>query len=314
MFNIATENSTLATGMLLFGFFASFFLSYREFQLSKQNSRKEIVFLLVLPLFYMFFSHLLYCFIEMDSVLHEKSWLYFFSFWNKGAVVYGGVLGILLASLIFCKKDFAKKLDKLVLPLAIFIAFYRLSEMAMGQGYGEYWEGELTWFTRFPVMLYDKDNDLWAWAVLILSVIVLFCSAIIVSKSKPRFSGDKFLLFLSIFSSSHIFIESLRRDEFIRWGFVRVEQLLSALVILIILLIYSIRNNKASIKIVLQSVFVFIIFTIEIILLEFSLEDRISFLRFLDVSGIYITMFVFCVLLLFYILYLRKLLPQRAES
>lgn len=314
MITIGTENNILSGIFLVTGYFISCVLIVREFQKERKISHIEVAFLLILPIFYTFFSHLLYCIVEIDAILYEKSWIYFLHFWDKGQQIYGGLLGVVLASLLFFKKNTAKILDKVSIASASFVIFFRLSEIAMGQGYGEYWEEASTWFLRFPFMLYDQENELWAWAILMLSVLVAFLSILQLYRVQSKFLGDKFFLFLANYSCFQILIESLRRDEYLRWGFVRVEQLESAIVILAILLIYTLKYKKKKAIILIKSIFSFIFFIISIILLEFATEDRVAFLRFLDPIGIYIVMFLLCVLQLFYICQLRKTLSLNLRS
>ena len=54
---------------------------------------------------------------------------------------------------------------------------------------------------------------------------------VVLLAKKPGKAGDQAKLFLVLYCSAQILLESLRRDQFLRWLFVRVSQLTAVLVL-----------------------------------------------------------------------------------
>ena len=128
---------------------------------------------------------------------------------------------------------------------------------------------------------------------------------------KPAFDGDGMLLFFGLYAAAQVVLESLRRDEFLRWGFIRSEELLSAVVILMVLILYWVHSGgaKAVQKAVCMALFVAMV--VFCLLLEFATEGRIPFLVFLDVWHCYALMAVACVINAACVLWMRRLSIRR---
>lgn len=277
-----------------------------------QNRQKILTFSFVLPIFILFFSHMLYVLSDFENFLYTHSFLFLFKFWEAGYMVYGGLFGVVLCCLLFAKRDSLQWLDSIIPAVVILLLFFRVSEGFLGQGYGEYWEGDPSFFNSFPFMIYDKTNDMWAWSIFILEAFVLCIIYYILNKTKTKFEGERFLLFLGLYASMQIVLESLRRDEFLRWGFVRVEQLISALVLLIVFVVYTInlKKNKSR-RFVWLFAIIYLVCITGCVLLEFALEERVYFLRFLDINSCYYIMSAICLLLAITVLHLRRVVGQQ---
>jgi prolipoprotein diacylglyceryltransferase len=72
---------------------------------------------------------------------------------------------------------------------------------------------------------------MWSWAIFMLEGLAALAIAFILMKKKFATRGDRAKLFLILYCSSQILLESLRRDQFLRWLFVRVSQLTAVLVL-----------------------------------------------------------------------------------
>ncbi len=133
-------------------------------------------------------------------------------------------------------------MDGLALGGCLAIGLYRFGEFLIGEGIGPYVESDAFCFFPFAVM---NEWEEWTYAVFIwegLSALVIF---LILWKGKDkRASGDTARLFFILFCTSQILWESLRRDSFLRWMFVRVSQVTAA-VVLAALIVQGIRLTHA---------------------------------------------------------------------
>ena len=190
----------------------------------------EIFALLALPLglvgarvFYVLARLPLYMEIGLGNVLR---------LWDGGFALWGAVGGAVVAAILtakITKQSAVKLLDALAAPSALTIALCRFAELANGEGIGmELYE---PFFQRFPFAVYDTDWEVWFWAICVAEGLVALVIAGVLLSRKRAAAGEKAKLFLVLYCSSQILLESLRRDEFLRWLFVRVSQLTAVLVL-----------------------------------------------------------------------------------
>lgn len=300
---IAQENTLLFYIFLISATLISLYLGYAK--------SKSVKLTILAPIFALFFSHFCYSLVNIESLVYDGEVYKLFTFWQKGYMIYGGIIGIVICAYLFYGKKAPLYIDFFAAPMMLFIAIFRIAEGFLGQGYGEYWEGDTSLFTRFPFMIYDADYELWAWAIFMLEALVAIAIFIIILKTKPYFKGDKFTLALSLYAAAQIILESLRRDEFLRFGFVRIEQVLSAVAVLIAIIIYS---NK---KEMLRNLLLYAIFIASAILMEFAMEGRVELLLFLSESACYIVLAIIsllCALLVTYSRHSQKLTIKRSKD
>ena len=210
-----------------------------------------------------------------------------FAPWQNGHMLYGGLIGSLLALWCCGGKRALRLMDAYAPSMALMIAAFRLSEGFAGQGYGQYvYEGTAS----VPLSLYDVRSlpyELWAWALFMAEALVALVLFAALLCRKDRRHGDGILLLLGLFAAAQIVLESLRRDEFLRWGFVRCEELFSALTVGAVLFGYQRLSKKGK---ALQKSLCWVLFGVLVAFcpscLEFATEGRIPFLRFLDVEGL----------------------------
>ncbi len=191
----------------------------------------EIFALLALPLG-LLGARLFYClariFVYMEMGLGSA-----FRLWEGGYALWGAFGGVVLAALLTAKitrQSPVKLLDALTAPAALTIALSRLAEFFSGEGIGMEVYDSL--WTRFPFAVYDTDWEVWNWAIFVLEgVAALVILGTMLSKRLHRAPGDRAKLFIILYCTAQILLESLRRDNFLRWLFVRVSQLTAALVL-----------------------------------------------------------------------------------
>ena len=232
LFTLLGKPVTLYAALLVCAFVVGLLMLYREQKkASLRSDTTEIFALLALPLglicarlFYCLARLTLYMEIGLESVLR---------LWEGGYALWGAVGGALLAALITAKltrQSAVKLLDALAAPAALTIAIARFVEFANGEGIGLEVENPI--FQRFPFAVFDPEWEVWFWAIFIAEGLVALAIFLVLQlKGVAKKPGDKAKLFLVLYCSAQILLESLRRDQFLRWLFVRVSQLTAVLVL-----------------------------------------------------------------------------------
>ena len=171
----------------------------------------------------------------------------FFRFADGGFALYGMVIGVALASVITARitgVSGGRLLDQVCAPAALTIGLCRLAEGLVGQGYGWYvadwFDPEMgmsfvhledySFFERFPFAIMDMYEE-WSWAVFVWEAIVAFALCIALVKVSGRRDGYRARLFLVAYAAMQALNEGLRQDAVLRLGFVRINQVLSAVII-----------------------------------------------------------------------------------
>ena len=169
--------------------------------------------------------------------------------WEGGYALWGAVLGGTLAVLIaarITKQPCAALFDACAAPAALVIAVCRFAEYPFsGQGIGMGLDPDSV-FCRFPFAVVNEWEE-WYWAIFMLEgiIAVIILVALLVSGRK---NGDKARMFLILYSAAQIICESLRRDQYLVWSFVRVSQLTAALVLAGLIIAALIRRNRIDRK------------------------------------------------------------------
>jgi prolipoprotein diacylglyceryltransferase len=261
----------------------------------------------LLPLACAFFAHLCYCLTAPGYMIESHSFGYLFAFWQPGYMFYGGILGAAAALLLAGGKHRMQLLEAYSPAAALMVAAARIAEGFAGQGYGEYWFEEEMFFCRFPFMTYDPYYESWAWALFVAEALVAVLILIVLLAKKPTWAGDSALLGLGLYAAAQVVLESLRRDEFLRWGFVRIEEVFSGAAVLLVLICYCIKAGRGH---GLQKAACFVVFLLMAtfcLLLEFATEGRIPFLLFLEVYQCYLAMAGACCVIAACVLWMRRL-------
>lgn len=313
MFAIGVENLSAAWLTLLAGAVLALALgAWRARRAGIENRRIALAAVLA-PLLTAFFSHLCYCLVDLENVLYLYSFGHLFAFWERGYMFWGGILGAVLALAAAGGKQRLKLMDAFAPSLALMTAAARIAEGFMGQGYGEYWYEEEIFLCRFPFMTWDPYYESWGWALFMAEALVAVIVLMILLKKKNAWPGDGMLLFAGLYAAPQIVLESLRRDEFLRWGFVRVEEVFSGVVILLVLILFCIRSGHGR---RLQKTLCFALFVAMVVfclLLEFATEGRIPFLL-LEVWQCYAFMAAASAVCAACVLWMRGMTLKRSDT
>lgn len=221
-------------------------------------------------------GRIVYCLTNLSFILVDLGGAGFIpQLWQGGYTLYGAVLGGGAGAWLYAKaarQKPARMLDLAAAGGAIALAFERMGEKFTSQGLGEYlWEE--TW-CRFPFAVQSVYGD-WqipvffyeALAALVI-FIVLCC---MVNKSRAGRTAETFIILLGV---TQIILESLREDEFIRFGFVRFSQLAAAITMAFVIFprIYRMVKQGGWTPWQVIRLVLFLLGIVTIILIEFALD------------------------------------------
>jgi len=151
----------------------------------------------------------------------------------NGAAFWGAVGGVCLAALLAGRltgERVSGLLDALAPSAALGIALSRFAENSIGEGIGPEVTSEAMQF--FPLAVLNEWEE-WNYALFLLeglAAAVIF--VLLLDGGRKLRDGYRARMFLILYSSCQIVLEAMRRDNFLRWLFVRPSQLASALVLL----------------------------------------------------------------------------------
>lgn len=252
-----------------------------------------------------------YCLTSLDWIM-EQGFSFVLAFTRGGYMLYGAILGGLLAAWIAgrCSHESPVRiLDSAAAPVSLLIIAGRLAEPLVGLGYGHnieewfdpwaeksmvFWEDPSPLY-RYPLGTQDYYGD-WNFSIFLLEALTALTLLILLLCLKPRRPGGKTLLLLTGYASCQIIWESMRQDEVLRWGFVRVSQLLSGIVLVIVLLICwkNLPPHDRRISGLVCRLSGILLLCGVIIAMEFALEQKISFLTWMRMDVCYIVMALCC--------------------
>ena len=236
----------------------------------------------------------------------------FFDLSNGGLMLYSAMAGGLLAAFLaakMTKTPFARVADCAAAPAALTIAAGRFAEYLTGAGYGfpiydwfdvenTYGRSFIAWenpeiLCRFPFAVQDPFYGDWLFAINLLEGLAALVFLVILLRMRPRKAGGAAVLFFTMYAACQIVFESMREDEVLRLNFMKVNMLLSALVLLGALLV-CLRKAKESAK---RSAFrIALLFLLAGIAtaMEFGLEQKIGFLSWMRADLCYLVMSLSC--------------------
>lgn len=151
--------------------------------------------------------------------------------WEGGFMLYGAVLGALLAAGLLarrCGAGVTATLDELAVPGLLAVAVCRLGEGLTGEGVGAWVESAA--LMRFPFAVQNEFGE-WQLAVFVLEAAAALLITLAVLRVQAG-RGERITTALLLYACCQVVLESLRMDSCLKIGFVRVSQVISAVVIL----------------------------------------------------------------------------------
>ena len=296
-----------AHAVLWLGLLICLGLSVRTMLKSSYSIREALLFVPLCLLLGFFFAHLFHSLVRLDDVIYG-SFASLFAFWNGGYMLFGGMAGVALAALLVARFSMRSSLElmDLLAPIgALCIVFIRLHEGLSFQNFGDYLE-DGSFFARFPFAIYDADYEAWVEAVFMGGAAVSLLLAVFLHKTVSRQAGDRTLLFLGLYAAAQIVLESMRFDDFLRWGFIRSSQLISAVAIVFVLACYC-RQAKGEHPRGRAAVWIlYAICAALCLVLEFAVDGKIGFLTFLSPAACHTIMALICAVIAGCVLKMRS--------
>ena len=210
----------------------------------------------------------------LSDYVEQGGLRYMLQLWEGGYNLYGGVLGGAAGILLYAKATGRKPLPLLDLAApggALALCFIRLAEYNTLQGMGPDMEAEILHF--FPVAM-RTIYDSWAIPVFFWEALAALLIMVVSLAVRPWYEGRTAGNFIVLLGTTQIILDSLRADEFIRFGFVHFNMVAAAVTVFFILVLRMRRaareNRKGSWQTV-RCVLFFLAVAI-VILLEFALD------------------------------------------
>ena len=242
----------------------------------------------------------------------------FFDLAGGGLMLYGAVAGGLLAAFLagrITKTPFGKIADCAAAPAALMIAAGRFAEYLTGAGYGS---DIVDWFSpwntqsfiaweepdilcRFPFAVQDSFYGNWVFAINLPEGIAALVFLAVLLRMKPRKDGGAAVLLLMMYAACQVVFESMREDEVLRMNFMKINMLISALVLLGILIL-CLKKTRAAAGVTAASLAVLFASAGIATAMEFALEQKIGFLTWMRADLCYLVMGLCCVCMLLTVL------------
>ncbi len=267
----------------------------------REKKTLEIFWLLALPLG-LALAHVFYVLSNLD-MLEDYLGEALADFAGGGYLLYGALAGAAAALGIACRisgGEYGKTADRLAGPFLLFGAACALAEGLIGGGTGwkvEDWfqaEGGMSLFALeepglfggFPFALQDPVYGGSSWAVFLPVALILLAGLWVLRRQPAAPAGNRAVFSLSLYAAARVLYESLRQDDIPKWGFVRVNQILSAVLLLLLLALYSLkirdgRGTGISLGLLAGGV-------ILAGAMEFALEKKIGFLEWMPMDLCYV--------------------------
>jgi len=191
-------------------------------------------------------GRLLYCLTMIESILVDFGGMGFLpQLWQGGFTLFGAVLGGAGTAWLYARatKRPAAALWNLLAPgAALVLAVARLAEYFTTQGLGDYLMDEA--LCVFPLAVQSVYGD-WQIPVFLyegVAALVILLVTLLVQR-RQGYTAEVFVILLCL---SQVLLESLREDEFIRFGFVRFNQLAATVLLAGVLAVRILRQVRAG--------------------------------------------------------------------
>ena len=189
--------------------------------------------------------------LRAEDVLEWGEWKQFLDFQPKFFCLMGGAAGATLGAWLaakICRKDAKTVLDAFAVPGALMIAGFRLAEIELDSiGRGRTLIDPKGFFSQAPFVLEGKWGQkveaIFFWEALAALLVCFLALAEKENRAGMRFEKAVYRLCLC-----QILLESMLSKS-MRWGFVRVEMVLSAALVLILVILACWRKHKGWIAI-----------------------------------------------------------------
>lgn len=309
-----------------------------------RNTASWFAFLSI-PLCFVF-ARVGYCLFVIDQIIGDNDFLFVFRLNEGGFLLWGAILGGITAACLTSRithQPAWKIMDSAAVSACLLIAAGRLicGFFMKNQGIGfaisdwfntEWMDPEeadyanrfsllviedYSFFERLPFAVQNSYGT-YCWAIFIPEALWSVITAIKVSRSK-RLLGRKTMLFIVMYASGQIVLESMLRGEVLHlpWlGFVKANQILCAIAIVIVIIIcIGQLDYKDRFKNALVSIAMLVPAISLIVVMEFAVfEKKISLIQHWPSDVCHLIMAIGCVWLYITASRLFKRYPKYSEK
>lgn len=241
-FSIGSKDIYWYALIILTGFFAGGAFVY--FTAEKRGLKKDAVWDIALFGFIagIIGARIYYILFALDEF---KNFWDIFKIWNGGLAIYGGIIGAIISTAIYCKVkkiNFLNAVDVCCPGLFIGQAIGRFGNFVNAEVYGL--ETDLPWGmsingspTVHPVFIYES-----LWNILGFIILVIF-------RDKKTANGQIFCFYIFWYSLGRLFLEGMRNTEYILYlipGVLGISQAVAALGIIAGIIGFIIFTKKAK--------------------------------------------------------------------
>ena len=238
---------------------------------------------------------------KLSYVLLMQEWNVLFSLEPSEFCFTGGAvgvwLGVRLAAVITGYRPAGKLLDRFALPGALLIAGLRMAEIELGSlGTGRFIEAPAD-SAYLILAVYNRYGEPHV-AVFVWEAVAAVIVGLLSLRNGSGRTGQRFETAVFRLCACQILLENMR-SRALMWGFVRVEQMLCAVTLMILLLLACMRDTKKQGAVrFLPALYLFLCFA-AIVGIEFLRQRSPS--RFMGEHGGFLMMaVVLCAVLLLY--------------
>lgn len=176
----------------------------------------------------LFFARLFYLLVRWRFIAVDYAAGFWYSAWLGGYSLAGASVGVALGALLYARvsgRAAGDVLDIVAPPALLVLVGARLAEGFTLDGVGLYVDSEALW--RFPFAVPNPYGEyvLPVFAYEALAALLICVGVLLWMRRAGRLRGDAALTAMLLLGLTQIFLESLRADDFLRFGFVRVNQL-----------------------------------------------------------------------------------------
>lgn len=217
-------------------------------------------------------ARVVYCLARLDGIIADLSGSFVYKLWLGGYSIVGALLGGVLGAWFFARRKrlaLMKLLDAAAPGALLVIALCRGAECFTAQGLGDLVENPALCF--FPFGVADMYGDFYIpvffWEGLAALGIMLWA----LHRIRQGRAQETASLALLLLCACQVFLESLREDDSLRFGFVRFNQLASVVGILGVMLLLA-HSRKTPRPVLAKRLIGFFLLVLLMIGIEFALD------------------------------------------
>ena len=232
-----------------------------------------------------------------------------FRIWEGGLAIYGGLIGGFLAVILFAKHrhlSFLTLCDVIVPGVALAQSIGRWGNYFNMEAYGARVLSPSLQFFPFAVCIPMSDGPEWYMATFFYESVWDFCVFLFLFLRRKKYfrkNGDVFWFYLFLYGAGRLIVEDFRSDSLYASGAVRISQLISVLlcVLVVLIMVFRLCSGLSEHRIILLMSIPFFLYSFPILSdslkiwcpVPESLSGRFLFLSVYSILGILTLLFLY---------------------